>query len=171
MGSSNAGESGRPEESGIHLRAACFNSTAPWNAERIGALVLYCSDGRWGAAFDEFCHHSLLIPRYDRWAMPGGPICLLPRASHDDFCKGVWQQLDFLVRAHALRRVVLIAHHGCAYYTELLEKDPADCLQAQVNDLQAAMEALRAWFPPGIGVQSYLAMRRGSSLSFHQVGE
>ena len=47
-----------------------------WQPERIGALALYCSDGRWGEAFDEFCHKHLLIPRYDRWAVPGGPAWL-----------------------------------------------------------------------------------------------
>ena len=33
----------------------------------------YCSDGRWGEAFDEFCHAGLGLPRYDRFAVPGGP--------------------------------------------------------------------------------------------------
>src|SRR5262249_16718293 len=153
----------------IHLRAPCFTSTELWNPQRIGALVMYCSDGRWGEAFDEFCHRRLLIPRYDRWALPGGPICLLPRDSGDGFCRGVWEQLDFLVRAHGLRGVVLIAHHGCAFYTDLLREEPDDCLLDQVDDLQSAAGALRSWFPD-IGVESYLAMRRGPSRSFHEVG-
>jgi hypothetical protein len=151
------------------LRAPCFTSTELWNSERIGAVVLYCSDGRWGEAFDEFCHRRLLIPRYDRWAVPGGPVCLLPRHSGDSFCRGVWEQLDFLVCAHELRRVVLIAHYGCAYYAELLRRESDDCLPAQVEDLQTAAEALHAWFQ-GVGVETYLAMRRGVNLSFHQVG-
>jgi hypothetical protein len=32
-----------------------------WHAERIGALAVYCSDGRWGEAFDEFCHRHLQL--------------------------------------------------------------------------------------------------------------
>src|SRR5256886_14297746 len=91
-------------EFGPPLPMAVYTCTETWNAERIGAAVLYCSDGRWGEAFDEFCHRRLLIPRYDRWAVPGGPICLLPRHSGDGFCRGVWEQLDFLVCAHELRR-------------------------------------------------------------------
>ena len=154
---------------GIRLRAPCFTGTEPWNPQRIGAAVLYCSDGRWGEAFDEFCHRRLLIPRYDRWALPGGPVCLLPRGSGDGFCRGVWERLDFLVRAHGLRRVVLIAHFGCAYYTDLLGEDPDDRLPDQLDDLQAAARALRAWFP-GIDVESYLAMRHEPRLSFHEVG-
>jgi hypothetical protein len=70
---------------GSRLRAPCFTSTEPWNSQRIGAAVLYCSDRRWGEAFDEFCHRRLLIPHYDRWALPGGPICLLPRGPGDGF--------------------------------------------------------------------------------------
>ena len=30
-----------------------FISTHLWNPERIGAIAIYCSDGRWGEAFDE----------------------------------------------------------------------------------------------------------------------
>ncbi len=171
LGSPVSATGHRADESrpGIYLRAPCFTSTELWDPQRIGALVLYCSDGRWGGAFDEFCHRRLLIPRYDRWALPGDPICLLPRDSGDGFCRGVWEQLDFLVHAHELRRVVLIAHYGCAYYADLLRKSPDDCLLTQAEDLQTAAEALRAWFR-GVGVESYLAMRCGVSLSFHQVG-
>ena len=56
-----------------------FTSRHPWNPERIGALAIYCSDGRWGEAFDEFCHEGLRIPRYDRFAVPGGPLWLVMR--------------------------------------------------------------------------------------------
>src|SRR5262249_38279964 len=112
----------------------------------------------------------LLIPRYDRWAVPGGPVCLLPRHSGDAFCRGVWEQLDFLVHTHELRRFVLIAHYGCAYYTELLRPESDDKLAVQIDDLRAAAEALRTWFQ-GIGVETYLAMRRGVSLSFHELSD
>jgi len=56
-----------------------FISTHLWNPERIGAIAIYCSDGRWGEAFDEFCHEGLHIPRYDRFAVPGGPLWLVMR--------------------------------------------------------------------------------------------
>ena len=76
--------------------------------------------------------------------MPGGPVCLLPRHSGDGFCRGVWEQLDFLVRAHELREVVLIAHYGCAYYADLLGEESEGCLPFQEEDLLAAAQALRA---------------------------
>src|SRR5438128_470117 len=60
----------------IALPPQRFVSGEEWNPQRIGALAMYCSDGRWGDAFDEFCHRSLQIPRYDRFAVPGGPAWL-----------------------------------------------------------------------------------------------
>src|SRR5712691_9003417 len=86
------------------LPVSVFASMEPWHHERIGALALYCSDGRWGEAFDEFCHKHLQIPRYDRWAVPGGPAWL----AHDDsgaFYQAAREQLDFLVRFHELEQI------------------------------------------------------------------
>jgi hypothetical protein len=142
---------------------------ASWNPGRVGALAMYCCDGRWGEAFDDFCHRRLLIPRYDRMAVPGGPVCLLPHDSGDALCRGFWEQLEFLVRAHELRRIVLIAHYGCAYYAEMLQAGPEECLSAQVEDLQVAAKSLRQWYP-GVAVEAYLAMLRGLIVSFHEVG-
>ena len=56
------------------LPVVAYRALERWHPGRINALAVYCSDGRWGAAFDEFCHRHLRIPRYDRWAVPGGPV-------------------------------------------------------------------------------------------------
>jgi len=50
-------------ELGPELPMAIFTSTERWIPERIGAVAIYCSDGRWGEGFDEFCHKHLQIPR------------------------------------------------------------------------------------------------------------
>src|SRR5262252_4797070 len=86
---------GNPLELGTELPVTVFTSTERWHPERIGALALYCSDGRWGDAFDEFCHRHLLLPRYDRWATPGGPAWLVHGAD-----RASREHLDFLVRVH-----------------------------------------------------------------------
>src|SRR5687767_7080599 len=150
------------------LPMSVFTSTEPWHAERIGALALYCSDGRWGKAFDEFCHQHLQIPRYDRWAVPGGPAWLATPASGGGFVQAARTQIDFLVNVHELERIVLITHYGCAEYGQRLERPPLECVPAQLDDLNTAAEVLRAWYP-GIGVEGYLAMRRGRALSFHEL--
>jgi hypothetical protein len=139
-----------------------------WNPERIGALALYCSDGRWGEAFDEFCHQRLLIPRYDRWAVPGGPAWLVARESTGHLYQATRAQLEFLVRVHELERIVLITHYGCAFYRELLQQPPEACLSVQMDDLRRVRKTLQNWFPK-MQVEAYLAMQRDRCLSFHQM--
>src|SRR6266508_5025109 len=112
-----------------------FDSSHEWNPERIRAMAIYCSDGRWGAAFDEFCHEQLGVPRYDRFAVPGGPAWLTMRhVSLLTPYTAARDQLHFLVQAHQLERIVLIAHYGCAYYADLLRLDADACLPAQEED-------------------------------------
>src|ERR1041384_5124743 len=113
-------------EIGPELPLAVFTSTERWQPERIGALALYCSDGRWGEAFDEFCHKHLQIPRYDRWAVPGGPAWLASSQDEPVFFQAARQQIDFLVRVHELELIVLITHFGCAHYTHQQQKAPRD---------------------------------------------
>jgi hypothetical protein len=144
-----------------------FISTHRWNPERIGAVAIYCSDGRWGEAFDEFCHESLRLPRYDRFAVPGGPLCLVVRhVSLMTPFAAAREQLQFLVKAHQLERVVLFGHYGCAVYAHLLGLDAEGCLPAQETDLRSAARLLQAWFP-GMRIDAYMAMRNGERLSFH----
>jgi hypothetical protein len=152
------------------LPLSVFTSMERWHHERIGALALYCSDGRWGEAFDEFCHKHLLIPRYDRWAVPGGPAWLAASNDSGDFYKTAREQLDFLVQVHELQQIVLITHHGCAYYGHRLQKTPRECLPAQRADVRSATTTLRRWYPD-IRVDAYLAMRSGSLLSFHRLDD
>jgi hypothetical protein len=149
-----------------NLPAAVFTSAERWHHERIGALALYCSDGRWGEAFDEFCHRHLLMPRYDRWAVPGGPAWLAQRGNDQDFAHAARAQLDFLVHAHRLERIVLITHYGCALYGQRLGLSPQQCLAPQIDDVLVARTTLRSWYPE-IRVESYLAMRTGWWFSFH----
>ena len=49
-----------------------YTSMECWNDDRIHALALYCSDGRWGQAFDEFCHKHLNVPRMTAGPSPEG---------------------------------------------------------------------------------------------------
>ena len=152
---------------GPELPMAIFTSTEVWNPERVGALAIYCSDGRWGEAFDEFCHRRLQIPRYDRMAIAGGPVWFAsPDRGTGTFAEALHEQLAFLVKVHELERVILITHYGCAFYGERLHKSPDECLPGQLEDLRLGAQTLHGWFP-GIQVEAYLAMRRGSYLSFH----
>jgi hypothetical protein len=158
-----------------------FCCREPFNEQRIGALAMYCSDGRWGDAFDDFCHRSLMIPRYDRFAVPGGPAWLtvgmdapkgvsVQRSDHAalmaSLSRSAWEQLGLLVRVHQLSRIVLVAHYGCAFYIERLKRDADTCLPIQLEDLKRARAAVKERFPR-VTVETYLAMRKGPRMSFH----
>ena len=146
-----------------------FVSSETWNPQRIGALAIYCSDGRWGNAFDEFCHRSLSIPRYDRFAVPGGAAWLTQLDNaHPELFNAAKDQLEFLVRVHGLERIVLITHYGCAHYADRLGLEDADeVLPHQMKDLCRAEAILKEWFKD-IDVEKYLAMRRDNVVSFHE---
>jgi len=133
----------------------------------VGALAIYCSDGRFGESFDQFCHHALHIPRYDRFAVPGGPAWInqidtdLP-----DLYSAAKGQLDYLVRTHELTRIVLITHFACGFYKDPLKRDAMDCLPLQAADVKRAAQTLRQWFD-GISIDGYLAMRTDAIVTFH----
>jgi hypothetical protein len=83
-----------------------------------------------------------------------------------DLCQTTLIQLEFLVQVHELQRVVLLTHHGCAWYGRLLQQSPDECLSAQAKDVAAAATTLRGWYP-GLRVEAYLAMRGQDHVSFH----
>jgi hypothetical protein len=146
-----------------------FTASDLWNPERIHAMAIYCSDGRFGEAFDEFCHQKLKIPRYDRFAVPGGPAWINPSvAAAQDLYRSARAQLDFLVQVHDLERIVLITHSPCAFYIEHLKKAPHECLESQFSDIHTAAQRLRLWFPK-IQVEGYLARRDHQAISFHPI--
>jgi hypothetical protein len=121
-----------------------FESSVRFDENRIHAAAIYCSDGRFGEQFDDFLHNGLKLPRYDRLALPGGAACLAGHflASREE--DALLDQLRFLIRAHGLERIALIAHHNCAFYTHQLHVPPAELEVRQRDDLYAAAERIRS---------------------------
>ncbi|GEM_PF-672403 len=133
-----------------------WRAPTPFEAERIGAVALYCSDGRYGDQFDEFLHGALGLPRYDRLAIPGGSA---PLAGHIEAMReedSLRDQLRFLIDSHALDRVVLIAHSNCGFYLHRLHVSPANIRARQEADLATAAEAVRA-MSSRVEVEAYFA--------------
>src|SRR6185369_10887311 len=87
-----------------------YLSPYPFDANRIRAAAVYCSDGRYGEHFDDLLQNALQLPRYDRLAVPGGAACLAGHFHAYREEEGVAEQLRFLVQIHDVRRIVLIAH-------------------------------------------------------------
>jgi hypothetical protein len=116
-----------------------YESKIKYEVSRIHAAAVYCSDGRLGEHFDDFLQNGLSLPRYDRVSLPGGPACLAghPQAHLEE--QGVVDELQFLVEVHGLKRVVLIAHGGCAFYGNRLElKEPRLELVQKADLVRAA---------------------------------
>jgi hypothetical protein len=107
-----------------------YRSSIAYEASRIHAAAVYCSDGRVGEHFDDFLQQGLKLPRYDRVALPGGPACLAGHTEAHLEEQGVVDELKFLVDVHELKRIVLIAHGGCAFYSKRL-KLPEEYLEPQ----------------------------------------
>jgi hypothetical protein len=146
-------------------RAGEFTSTVPYEHERIYAAAIYCSDGRLGDHVDEFLHVGLGLPRYDRVACPGGPVGLAGRLAAYCDTKGMEEQLRFLTQVHEIRKVVLIAHSGCAYYSQRLLL-PAEHLEAeQKQDLRNAALAVRTMMS-SVEVACYWASVEGPKVVF-----
>ena len=85
---------------------------------------------------------------------PGGPASL---AGHRDRPEGgeAEAQLGFLVEAHRLRRVILIAHAPCAYYGQKLGLAPEAADRVQRDDLARGARRVRRL--GAVRVDTYLA--------------
>ncbi len=145
-----------------------YVSRTPYRAERIYAAAIYCSDGRIGDQVDEFLHHGLGLPRYDRVVCPGGPVALSGRLLALWDARGIEEQVRFLVQVHDIKTVVLVAHEGCAYYSHRLAL-PAERLETEQHaDLLKAADTL-CRLAPGVTVARYFARLTADGLGFEPV--
>ena len=146
------------------LAPPVFVSATPFEHQRIGAAAVYCSDGRYGEQMDEFRHQDLGLPRYDRVAVPGGGACLAGHVNAFREKDAVERQLTFLIREHALQRVVLIAHEGCAFYKDVWRAGKS-LEQLQSEDLKKAAEQIRLWNTK-VMIEAYFARKMEGRVAF-----
>lgn len=145
-----------------------YESRLPYERSRIHAGAIYCSDGRVGEHFDDFLQNGLGLPRYDRIALPGGAACLAghPQAHLEE--QGVVDELNFLVEVHGLKRVVLIAHDGCAFYATRLGLSDRRLELVQRADLVRAAASVHR--VTGIAqVEAYFARLTAGRVLFERV--
>lgn len=145
-----------------------YISPIRYDASRIHAAALYCSDGRLGEQFDDFIVTHLKLPRYDRLCLPGGPACVSghPQAHLEE--KGVVDELNFLVEVHKLKRIVLLQHQGCAFYSTRLElKEPRLELVQKADLVRAAAFVHRV---TGLSaIDAFFARQTDGQLEFEAV--
>jgi hypothetical protein len=148
-----------------------YTSPLPFVKERVGAAAIYCSDGRYGEAMDEFLHDCLGLPHYDRVAIPGGAAALAGHMLAMRERSALDRQIKFLVEAHGLTRVVLIAHQDCGFYRHnvhpsKLRQQPLE--QLQFADLSTVATALRD-FHRDLEVDAYFARRVDDNVRFDPI--
>jgi hypothetical protein len=145
-----------------------YTSALRYDPSRIHAAALYCSDGRLGEHFDDFLQNGLSLPRYDRLCLPGGPACLAGHPQTQLEEAGVLDELKFLVEVHRLKRVVLITHQSCAFYSTRLElKEPRLELVQRADLVRAAAFVHRV---TGLeSIEAYFARFGDSRLTFERV--
>jgi hypothetical protein len=143
-------------------------SSIPFDPNRVHAVAVYCSDGRFGDQIDELLHNRLELPRYDRLAIPGGPACLAVNFYTYREGEGAIEQLRFLHSVHQVRRVVLIAHEGCAFYTERLHVSPLNLEARQREDIVKAVGRIK-WLSSDLVVTAFFARVRGRTVRFELV--
>jgi hypothetical protein len=151
-----------------NMTDSVYESTVPYEAVRINAAAVYCSDGRIGLQIDEFLQGGLKLPRYDRLACPGGPVALAGTLRAFWESRGVEEQLRFLIQVHELHHVVLVAHEGCAYYRLRMGLDAREAERQQRADLQQAAAAVQR-LDTSIEVAGFFAHLDGSRVWFERV--
>ena len=122
-------------------------------------LVVACSDHRFQAGLYEFLNLKLnLEENYDLLVIPGGPQCLTLAEYLPKFSWAGWKWFKFLVEAHELKRMILIAHQDCGWYKELPFHlhSSSDPRKRQEEDLQRVRQALTKDFPE-LQVECYYA--------------
>ena len=145
-------------------RKPVYVAQGEFETQRIGAAAIYCSDGRYGEQMDEFLHQSLGLPRYDRIAVPGGAGCLGDHTHAFTESASLERQLRFLIEAHDLRRIVLIAHHQCAFYGQVW-LGTQTLKERQAADLERAATKLRMWYCD-LEVEAYFANPVNNRVTF-----
>lgn len=119
------------------------------------ALVVHCSDYRFVGQCAQFLHTTLGLPDYDLIAVPGGALSLAPAPQLPKMQWALARWLGFLVHAHRLDRLILIAHEDCRWYLNVFGPG-ADVPRLQRQDLAAAREHLRGMYPQ-MRLESYYA--------------
>lgn len=135
--------------------------TSAWGFEQkpTPVLAVHCSDHRFQLGFRQFLDERLgLAGNYDALVIPGGPQPLLPMDSLPKYAWVTRKWLRFLVRAHGLERLVLIAHRDCGWYKWLAEQQGTvrDPERRQKQDLRH-LRGLLASDLPKLLVELYFA--------------
>ncbi len=150
------------------MSTSAFTAKTSYDAKHPEALAMYCSDGRFTDAIEELLH-SLGHPRLDTLTMPGGAALLDLGSASFSALEAARSSASFLIRAHAIKRVVLVAHEGCGYYRDRHRfETPEQILKQQQDDLRSAAQWLSGNHPD-LSIALYLAHPEKTKVRFRTV--
>jgi hypothetical protein len=133
-----------------------FLAQGSYDPTHPSALALYCSDGRFTEAVEELLR-SLGHPRLDTLTVPGGPGLFNVWVAGMTDSTSIAAAARFLIDAHKIRRVILVAHEGCGYYRQQLAgRDPDVVRRQQFDDLHLAARTIEGGWS-GLRVDTYYA--------------
>jgi hypothetical protein len=119
-------------------------ASAPFDPSHPDALAVYCSDGRFTDAVEDLLR-SLGHARLDTMTLPGGAALFEVTTADFAGVETVRRAAGFLVRGHAIKHVVLLAHEGCGYYRARNPHDEPQRIAArQAFDLRSAARWFKA---------------------------
>jgi hypothetical protein len=145
-----------------------FVASTPFSEHHPHALAVYCSDGRFTEAVEELLA-SIGDGRIDTLTIPGGAALLHFWSAGHSEAETVRRAASFLIEAHRILRVVLVAHAGCGYYRRRYPTVANEALaERQGLDLQRAAEWLQGRHP-GIEVATYFARPEEGRILFDPV--
>jgi hypothetical protein len=145
-----------------------FTSDKPFSPGPPDALGVCCSDGRFASQCVRFADEGLGIDCCDWVMIPGGPACLGDHAAAADLRLEAVKQIEFLVRAHGVERIILIAHEDCGYYRQTLGLVGPSQRRRQHDDIARAVERLDETLGP-IDIDAYEARVANSRVTFHPI--
>ncbi|MFH1176147.1 MAG: hypothetical protein V1750_01975 [Acidobacteriota bacterium] len=148
-----------------------YRSQEPFTETPSAVLVISCSSNDFMPPTRDFLEHHLgLQPgAYDWLAVPGGGHFLLLSEYLPKFAWVGQKWVKFAVEKHGLRKVIVIAHEGCAWYDEerLVPAFLHSALESvmgserQRHDLVKIVESLRQ-LVPAVAIEAYFAARDSS---------
>jgi hypothetical protein len=150
------------------MARAPFIADVAYDASHPDALALYCSDGRFTEAVEELLH-SLGHARLDTLTMPGGPGLFNLWIAGTVDSTAVAGSAKFLIVAHQIKRVIVIAHEGCGYYRKHLGgRSTSDIKKQQEDDLRLAARTLES-SRSGLRVDAYYARVADGHVAFDAI--
>jgi hypothetical protein len=120
------------------LLVGLFRAKTHFHKKHPAALAMWCSDGRFTHAVEELLS-SLGEEGLDTLTLPGGPALLDLTSAGMGALDVVREAASFLIKAHATRTVVLVAHAECGYYRNRYPYEGPEAMRRrQLADIRGA---------------------------------